>query len=359
MAIMNLCTRDSPFYSTWSPIPTTALISSPPSALLLLIFVCTLSENGPAQRTFNFTRPQAPPVSNHRLPPMSEDDTALDVPDLGVYLAFKIDPFASLEELHDSQVDAVTKTMQTKTYVGMVSEVRHKSCPSRPPTERHPQLANLLAADSGKGHQAIEVMLLSPYPAVTDDATGFDASFCTPVLPATSHPDGRPPLEANPPLPWPNCYHILDTQTRIRLKRRLQAIPKETPRLPDDEMDRLLDLVDGDGTLFRERKTAMGLNSDAEDDVDDGAEPEVEAVGEGEEDGVEYGGGLPDGELDDQDEGSAEEEPVNEEGAFIMALANGEDESTFPVADFFYEVARLPELSDPREFFQELAALKK
>ncbi|PBL00124.1 hypothetical protein ARMGADRAFT_955777, partial [Armillaria gallica] len=120
------------------------------------------------------------------------------LPHFGEYIAFKLDPVASLKALNDPEVTKSCETLETKTYVSCVTYLLSFPLP-------------------GVEYISVSMTLLSKGLPKDDPDRFITSDMSVPVLPNTSNPLSRPPLEPSMPLPWPDCYHPTQSRTQCRV----------------------------------------------------------------------------------------------------------------------------------------------
>ncbi|KAK0184636.1 hypothetical protein F5146DRAFT_232112 [Armillaria mellea] len=120
------------------------------------------------------------------------------LPHFGEYIAFKLDPVASLKPLNDPEVTKACEALETKTYVSCVTYLLSFPLP-------------------GVEYISVSMTLLSKGLPKDDPHHFITSDMSVPVLPNTSNPLSRPPLEPSTPLPWPNCYHPTQSRTQCRV----------------------------------------------------------------------------------------------------------------------------------------------
>ncbi|KAK0466079.1 uncharacterized protein EV420DRAFT_1709831 [Desarmillaria tabescens] len=135
------------------------------------------------------------------------------LPQFGEYFTFTLDPVASLKSLNDDEVNEACKALGTgKTYVASVINLLSFPVP-------------------GAEYVSVALTLVSKgLPEALPD------SFITPdmsvaILPNTSNPLSRPPLEPSVPLPWSDCYHPTQSMMTCRVKNNITlGQPWPTPK---------------------------------------------------------------------------------------------------------------------------------
>ncbi|KAI0326071.1 hypothetical protein GY45DRAFT_1356434 [Cubamyces sp. BRFM 1775] len=53
-----------------------------------------------------------------------------------------------------------------------------------------------------------------------DPSHGITADMAIPIFPNTQHPRSRPPIQPKTPFPFPNCYHWIENDTTVRVRRK-------------------------------------------------------------------------------------------------------------------------------------------
>ncbi|KAK0500957.1 hypothetical protein EDD18DRAFT_1146737 [Armillaria luteobubalina] len=124
------------------------------------------------------------------------------VPHFGDYIAFKLDPVASLKYLKDPEVTKACEALNTTVYVACVT---HLFCFPLPGVEYISVSMTLVSQGLSNGQ---------PDRFIFPD-------MAVPILPNNSNPLSRPPLTPTQPLPWPDCYHPTLTATHCRIRNDL------------------------------------------------------------------------------------------------------------------------------------------
>ncbi|KAF8913481.1 hypothetical protein CPB85DRAFT_551941 [Mucidula mucida] len=127
-----------------------------------------------------------------------EDDERgmLHVPWLGSFVAFSIDPGATLRYYchgGDAVAQRLAQNLACKQYAAYCVQWRAG-------------LPDPDAAFNRMWLRPIQIGLTKPRPNLTDRFKHATADMCIPILPTTEHPLGRTPLHISRPLPWANCY---------------------------------------------------------------------------------------------------------------------------------------------------------
>ncbi|KAF9009184.1 hypothetical protein BDZ89DRAFT_1078695 [Hymenopellis radicata] len=137
--------------------------------------------------------------------PMINDDDHLEddergilhLPWLGSFMAFSIDPAATLRyycQGGDAVAKELAQDLACKQYAGYCVRQWNGGLPD-------PE-----AAFNRMWLRPIQIGLTKPRPNRTDKFKRKTADMCVPILPTTEHPLGRTPLPISHPLPWSNCY---------------------------------------------------------------------------------------------------------------------------------------------------------
>ncbi|KAK0474086.1 hypothetical protein IW261DRAFT_1610705 [Armillaria novae-zelandiae] len=119
------------------------------------------------------------------------------VPHFSDYIAFKLDPVASLKYLKDLEVTQSCEGLKTTIYVACVT---HLFCFPLPGMEYISVSMTLVSQGLPDGH---------PDRFILPD-------MAVPILPNNFNPLSRPPLNPTQPLPWPDCYHPTLTATHCQ-----------------------------------------------------------------------------------------------------------------------------------------------
>ncbi|KAK0466068.1 uncharacterized protein EV420DRAFT_1636673 [Desarmillaria tabescens] len=109
------------------------------------------------------------------------------VPHFGDYIAFKLDPVASLCSLKDPEVTKFCEALMTKVYVACVTHLFSFPLP-------------------GVEYISVSMTLVSQGLSDGQPDRLILPDMAVPILPNTSNPLSRPPLNPTLPLPWPDCY---------------------------------------------------------------------------------------------------------------------------------------------------------
>ncbi|KAF9000775.1 hypothetical protein BDZ89DRAFT_1121612 [Hymenopellis radicata] len=128
-------------------------------------------------------------------PPKSRKRGILDVPYEGTFVAFSVDPAATLRyycQGGDSVAKDLVDKLPWKQYAGYCTQWHGFP-------DQHAEFNRI-------GLRPVQIGLTKPRPNCPDKFKHRTPDMCVPILPATEHPLGRPPLPISRPLPWDNCY---------------------------------------------------------------------------------------------------------------------------------------------------------
>ncbi|KAL1683093.1 hypothetical protein EV122DRAFT_273657 [Schizophyllum commune] len=123
----------------------------------------------------------------------------------GSYFTFRLDPFASLQDIEDKQVVQAARRLSVKEYVACLTWP--VGVPQLPPAY---EVANIDLVQQG-------------LPLEIPDEF-HESRMCVPIRPNTQHPDGRRTAHCCHPLPWDGCYHVAAHRTRVRIKTEVRRI---------------------------------------------------------------------------------------------------------------------------------------
>ncbi|TRM70636.1 hypothetical protein BD626DRAFT_625772 [Schizophyllum amplum] len=104
----------------------------------------------------------------------------MSVPLRNAYVVVWIDPLETLQHLDDEEVKTACRTLVCGKYVATIA---------------------------GGMYPAYQIDFLVQGLPQEELGKHFLSAMSCPVLPNTSHPEGRRPVKPVPPLPWPDCYH--------------------------------------------------------------------------------------------------------------------------------------------------------
>ncbi|KAJ8489066.1 hypothetical protein ONZ51_g3183 [Trametes cubensis] len=65
-----------------------------------------------------------------------------------------------------------------------------------------------------------EISPIGTTPRPEDPAHGITADMVIPIFPNTHHPRDRPPIRPETPFPFPNCYHWIENDATVRIRRK-------------------------------------------------------------------------------------------------------------------------------------------
>ncbi|KAK0234009.1 hypothetical protein IW262DRAFT_127323 [Armillaria fumosa] len=183
------------------------------------------------------------------------------LPHFGEYIAFKLDPVASLKALNDPEVTKSCEGLETITYVSCVTYL-------------------LSFPLSGVQYISVSMALLSNCLPKDDPDRFITSDMSVPVLPNTSSPLSRPPLKPSTPLPWPDCYHPTQSRTQCRVLNDVViggGWPKSKYGLSSHDQD----LFDGqyfDEDSYRGELLKTDKNSSNDSSIDDNVAAERETL---------------------------------------------------------------------------------
>ncbi len=143
------------------------------------------------------------------------------VPHFGDYIAFKLDPVASLKYLKDPEVTKACEALKTTVYVACVTHVRLFQL-----AEVRLQLTFTVSQLfcfplPGVEYISVSMTLVSQGLSYGQPDRFILPDMAVPILPNNSNPLSRPPLNPTLPLPWPDCYHPTLTATHCRVRNDL------------------------------------------------------------------------------------------------------------------------------------------
>ncbi|KAK0479786.1 hypothetical protein IW261DRAFT_1625450 [Armillaria novae-zelandiae] len=145
------------------------------------------------------------------------------VPHFGDYIAFKLDPVASLKYLKDAEVTKACEALKTTIYVACVT---HLFCFPLPGVE-YISVSMTLASQGLPNGQPDRFIL---------------PDMAVPILPNNFNLFSRPPLNPMQPLPWPDCYHPTLTTIHCCIQNDLTAgDPWLDPKYQLRHQERLLE----------------------------------------------------------------------------------------------------------------------
>ncbi|TRM70633.1 hypothetical protein BD626DRAFT_31450 [Schizophyllum amplum] len=117
------------------------------------------------------------------------------------YIVVWIDPVETLERLDDDEVREGCRRLSCGKYVAVVTSGIGLPIPGM------------------RYHSYSIDFVIQGFPSDNPD-TNFESAMSCPILPNTFHPEGRRPLRAIQPLPWPDCYHraLCGDNVKFRLR---------------------------------------------------------------------------------------------------------------------------------------------
>ncbi|KAI0350612.1 hypothetical protein OH77DRAFT_1412784 [Trametes cingulata] len=145
----------------------------------------------------------------------------------GRYGVMQMDPVAMVEHLQDQEALRQAKEMHTGKYIAYLVGPIELPWPNRP----------------WYGYYAL---LVGPTLRPEDEAKAITSDMCIPIAPNTAHPTGRPPLVTEPSFPFSNCYHWVDSDTRIRIRSGGEFYEAHAVQLPTSARIDMQDILDAD-----------------------------------------------------------------------------------------------------------------
>ncbi|ETW80254.1 hypothetical protein HETIRDRAFT_242493, partial [Heterobasidion irregulare TC 32-1] len=125
-------------------------------------------------------------------------------PHLFTYVAFSIDPVATVASLEDPDATEAARLLPTRKYVGLVETIHDLRHPSRP-------------------YHRCDIALLSQGLPNDVEEYGIESFMCVPVAPTEDHPLLRAPLRPTKPLPWDDVYH----HSHMKFSGRVRTAPAD------------------------------------------------------------------------------------------------------------------------------------
>ncbi|TRM70629.1 hypothetical protein BD626DRAFT_449245 [Schizophyllum amplum] len=125
----------------------------------------------------------------------------MSVPLRHSYVIVWIDPEETLEHLDDEEVREACRRLNCGKYVAVVTSGIGLPIPGM------------------RYHSYSIDFVIQGFPSDNPD-TNFESAMSCPILPNTFHPEGRRPLRAIQPLPWPDCHHraLCNDDVKFRLR---------------------------------------------------------------------------------------------------------------------------------------------
>ncbi|KAF7289839.1 hypothetical protein MIND_01358300 [Mycena indigotica] len=260
--------------------------------------------------------------------------TATLMPRMGTFAVLRIDPVASVAHLDDPEATAAASTLFNQDYV--VYSLRPSGLPN-PYTEFR---------------DARPAFVMQGTPQDLPDKC-IEAGMSIPIAPQTltvdEHPSHREPLMPTPnPLPWPDCYITIFVSDNVRSPnvRKEETIVCELNQaeraryyhfaIADDEREAmLLDEKDRREREAQNRHDEPNVEGDSEENLNEPVD-------------------------EDPDESIEEEELDNDESmALFRGLVSGGTPEYLIVAKFTYDLHRVVQLNDPRQYFDEVAQIEE
>ncbi|KAK0234079.1 hypothetical protein IW262DRAFT_1477475 [Armillaria fumosa] len=268
------------------------------------------------------------------------------VPHFGDYIAFNLDPVASLKYLKDLEVTKACEALNTTVYVACVT---HLFCFPLPGVEYISISVTLVLQGLSDGQ---------PDRFILPD-------MAVPILPNNSNPLSRPPLNPTQPLPWPDCYHSTLTATHCRIRNDFTVgDPWPDPKYQLRHQERRLenyhfqDVARRD-TLWKEQGALLAVDTagDAEDAQPDERQASTVTLPLPSEHDAEsqYDGSSCDGLRQDFENYDRDlcDDPLQ---GFDLFGATPPD--TMPIIEVIEDIESVKQINDPWNFFRELDALK-
>ncbi|KAI8999040.1 hypothetical protein BD414DRAFT_512582 [Trametes punicea] len=145
----------------------------------------------------------------------------------GCYGVMQMDPVAMVEDLGDPEALKEAKSMRVKKYIAYLYSPIELPWPNRP-------------------WYGYYVCPVAPSLRSEDVEKAIAPEMCIPIAPNTNHPTGRPPLVPRPPFPYSNCYHWVDTLTRVRIRAGVEFDDSRAVFLPDEAQIVMQEMFDRD-----------------------------------------------------------------------------------------------------------------
>lgn len=286
------------------------------------------------------------------------------VPPLGTFVAFSIDPVATVKALKDPYATELARKIPTGKYVGYVEEIYDVISKSRP------------------HHRCVFSMVSQGLPEKSEK--GFiDASMCVPISPTKLHPHNREPLHPNKHLPWKDLYHHAIMQVTLRVLTKLMDT-RPAVTISEQDLNRIYRIAVEDAT--HQRKLALGqtpfvdrplIPSDTEtsgtvDDSSSEFDYEVEDPGDeprppewfpqiNPEAFAEHRRKLAALDASTAPNSDSEEEPDSDDSFSSLSTWSLKENSAFmtmPIVNVEYDLSTVGKLNDPQLLLDEIAALE-
>ncbi|KII86103.1 hypothetical protein PLICRDRAFT_700857 [Plicaturopsis crispa FD-325 SS-3] len=237
------------------------------------------------------------------------------------YIAFSVDPFDTLKSLNDPEVDAITRAMETKTFVG-----RTKS------------LLSGLIADGD--YRSWSLQFVFPRLPASSEAEGIEPGMCVPIDPTTHHPASREPLRPIGPFPWSGCYrhsYSVFASVRTKLNKKEEITPTRLTGM--ESAYRITHPPPASSPVVHQIPPDTPHDEDA--------------------DAYSIAGSLSEGSVNPvQDEEGPGTDPQELANVFIDAFHN-EPPETMIVVNATFDLSSIAAPADPAEFFKEKAYLEQ
>ncbi|KAG7451960.1 uncharacterized protein BT62DRAFT_273586 [Guyanagaster necrorhizus] len=236
---------------------------------------------------------------------------------MGEYVVIQIDPFASLESalLYDPEVLGACQAMRNKKYVACLT----------------------WAVQSANKYLSGTVCFVSQGLTCGNPDEDITPAMSLPILPNTSHPESREPLDAKEPLPWPDLYQQTQAVAKIRF-RNTPADGKALPHSPHSlSVSERYELLLGQEVDECRREDLARARQKAEaSDYESATSSSCTAMAS-------------------SDAGwSADETVCTDSGAGHGSLAE-----IVPVVEMTIDLESVDVVNDPWEFFEEVQALER
>ncbi|KAJ4475618.1 hypothetical protein J3R30DRAFT_3294311 [Lentinula aciculospora] len=255
------------------------------------------------------------------------------------FVALSLDPEATVSDLKNELLTAACRRLQRKTFVAYVGERRQFFMPWEP-------------------HHSWQFYLVFQALRKEDPALGIEPQMSVPVLPNTSHPLHREPLDPGYALPWNDCYISESIQFNARVVTRMTEEPVYCAT--SEEAERIQGYFDEDSKRRRELKpqilaarAIMGKENIERRDVESES-----PWGFGEE---EHGSTAEArGKSSASASIDASLERSNEDEAKIMLdELTAQPRRNLFVVEVSFDLSSAELIHEPDEFFQEVASLTK
>ncbi|KAI0043636.1 hypothetical protein FA95DRAFT_1498302 [Auriscalpium vulgare] len=269
------------------------------------------------------------------------------LPMYGAYVVFTLNPVATLEALEDPIATEQAAALTTKKYVGYISRVSDLALPER------------------RYHRCTCHLLSNSFPAASE-ADHTEETMFIPIAPAT-HPEGRTALTPTPPLPWDGLYH--HTLEEIDLRVTTDSSPSVdhslSPMLPMRGILEMKRVVNADFWRQSQLQTAYEAAHPessqkptlfpcplAEDDSDHDNDRDDRSSY--------YSDGSDSEDLSESSDASSDDLnwiPETLRDPFVVR----EDPAHrfMPVVDFNVDLSTVPEFTDAKYFFEDIAAIER